>query len=118
MGRVGTASRHSCIEVGAAPRAALVPWVGRRLPAPPFAGGDPNHIQLNGGLREPALPETTTPIPRIRINDARSQGNRVIVMYYETAYPGLLVDRRNCRLAGAAADEGRGRDDPGGGEGV
>ena len=58
------------------------------------------------------------PIARIRINDARSQGNRVIVMYYETAYPGLLVDRRNRRPAGAAADAGRGWDDPRGSEGV
>ena len=46
------------------------------------------------------------PIPRIRINDARCQGKRVIVMSYETAYPGLLVDRRNRRPADAAADEG------------
>jgi hypothetical protein len=54
------------------------------------------------------------PIPRIRINDARWQGNRVIITYYETAYPGLLVDCRNRRPAGAAADEGLGRDESGG----
>jgi hypothetical protein len=45
------------------------------LPSPPFAAGDPDHIWLNGGLGERALPETTPPIARIRINDARWQMN-------------------------------------------
>ena len=58
------------------------------------------------------------PIARIRINDARSHGNRVIITYYETAHPGLLVDCRNRRPAGTAADTGLGRDESGGGEDV
>ena len=78
--RVGTASRQCCIEVGTAPRAVLV-VLGRadRLGQPRLSG------PLNPTTRQP-------PIPRIRINDARWQGNRVIITYYETAYPGLLVD--------------------------
>ena len=62
--------------------------------------------------------KNSPPIPRIRINDARSRGTRVIVMYYETAHPGLLVDRRNHRPAGTDADVGRGRDETLGGGGI